>query len=247
MPLLITAAFIGFFHTLVGVDHYIPFVALSKANNWSLQKTNFIVFICGIGHILGSVLLGMIGIALGTALTTLTGIENWRGDLAVWFLIAFGLVYSLIGLRRAYKKKPHSHFSPEGGVFEHKHSEFEHIHEHEGHIHFHRAHGEHDHEENRRGGSSINTFWMLFILFVLGPCEPLIPILMYPAAQADITLLIGVTVVFSAVTIGTMIAATTIVLKGVSLLPLKNLDRYSHVLAGCSIFLCGVAIMVFDI
>ena len=246
MPILITAALIGFFHTVVGVDHYIPFAALSKANKWSLRKTILIVFICGVGHILGSVLLGFFGIGLGKALTTLIDIESRRGDLAVWFLIAFGLVYTLIGFRRAYKNKPHSHFSQEGGVFEHNHSEFEHIHEHEGNIHFHRAHGKHDHEENRND-NDLNTFWMLFILFVLGPCEPLIPILMYPAAQADFALLIGVTAVFSAVTIGTMITATTVVLKGISFLPLKSLDRYSHVLAGCSIFLCGVAIMFFEI
>ena len=30
-----TAASIGFFHTLFGPDHYLPFIVMAKANNWS--------------------------------------------------------------------------------------------------------------------------------------------------------------------------------------------------------------------
>jgi len=50
--LLIAAASIGFFHTLFGPDHYLPFIVMSKSGNWSLRKTTLITFICGIGHVL---------------------------------------------------------------------------------------------------------------------------------------------------------------------------------------------------
>jgi sulfite exporter TauE/SafE len=40
---------------------------------------------------------------------------------------------------------------------------------------------------------------------VLGPCEPLIPLLMYPASQHSLSGTILVAAVFSAVTIGTML------------------------------------------
>jgi ABC-type nickel/cobalt efflux system permease component RcnA len=252
--LIVTAAWLALFHTVIGVDHYIPFVALSKANNWPLRKTLFIVFLCGIGHVLGSIVLGFLGIALGSAVTALTNIESWRGELAVWFLIVFGLVYMLIGIRSAYKDKPHKHFALNGEFIEHTHSEVEHIHEHGGHVHFHRIHGEHKHKSEHSDTSTQthdpkfrNTFWWLMVLFVLGPCEPLIPILMYPAAESDLMSLIGVTVVFSVVTIGTMMIMTFVALKGLSLFPLKRLDRYSHALAGLAIMLCGLAILVFEI
>ena len=74
--LLTTAVFIGFTHTLIGIDHYVPFVVLSKANAWSLKKTMWIVLLCGIGHVLSSVLLGLIGIALSQSLSFLVNIET---------------------------------------------------------------------------------------------------------------------------------------------------------------------------
>ena len=39
--LLGTASTIGFIHTLIGPDHYLPFIVLSKARNWSTKKTRF--------------------------------------------------------------------------------------------------------------------------------------------------------------------------------------------------------------
>jgi sulfite exporter TauE/SafE len=50
------------------------------------------------------------------------------------------------------------------------------------------------------------TPWILFLVFVLGPCEPLIPILMYPAAQSSITGLVAVTLVFALTTSITMVS-----------------------------------------
>ena len=61
--LSITAASIGFIHTLIGPDHYLPFIVMGRAAKWSLTKTIIITFLSGIGHILSSVLLGFIGIA----------------------------------------------------------------------------------------------------------------------------------------------------------------------------------------
>ena len=65
--LLGTAAAIGFIHTIVGPDHYLPFIVLSKARQWSGVKTAVVTVLCGIGHLINSVLLGLIGIAIGAA------------------------------------------------------------------------------------------------------------------------------------------------------------------------------------
>ncbi|MDP4185456.1 MAG: hypothetical protein Q8862_09885, partial [Bacteroidota bacterium] len=56
--LSLTAASVGFIHTLFGTDHYLPFIVLSKARKWSNVKTAWITVLCGIGHISGSVLIG---------------------------------------------------------------------------------------------------------------------------------------------------------------------------------------------
>ncbi|HHI02108.1 MAG: hypothetical protein DRP51_03620 [Candidatus Zixiibacteriota bacterium] len=201
--LLITAASIGFFHTLLGPDHYLPFVAISKARDWSQTKTLLLTILCGFGHVFSSIILGLIGVALGTAVTKLEFIESIRGELAAWTLIAFGLVYLIWGLRRAYKNK-HQH---------------------------------HHHNDKKS-----LTPWVLFIVFVLGPCEPLIPILMYPAAKSSLSGMILVAGVFSIVTIATMTLIVYLLIGGFKLLKFPSLERYSHALAGFVILLCGVAI-----
>jgi ABC-type nickel/cobalt efflux system permease component RcnA len=227
VTLLITAASIGFFHTLFGPDHYLPFIVMAQARKWSLIKTTWITFLCGIGHVGSSVVLGMIGVAFGAALAKLEIIESFRGDLAAWALTAFGLVYFIWGMRRAVRNKTHTHFHSHGDREEHSHS--------------HGHNKEHIHVHDKEVKANI-TPWILFTVFVLGPCEPLIPILMYPAAQSSLYGLVMVTVVFSVVTIATMISIVIISSLGVNMLPVKKLERYTHALAGAAIFLCGIAI-----
>lgn len=220
-----TAASIGFFHTMFGPDHYLPFVMMSKAGKWSRIKTIWITFLCGLGHVGSSVLLGMVGVVLGVAVKKLEIFESFRGNLAAWVLIVFGLVYFVWGLRKAFRGKPHqhSHLYENGTMYVHNHThKKEHIYPHE--------------------QSGNITPWILFTIFVLGPCEPLIPILMYPAAKSSIFGLILITGIFSTVTIVTMIGLVFVLTLGLDFLPVKKVERYVHAIAGASIFLCGVAI-----
>ncbi|MDT8300867.1 MAG: sulfite exporter TauE/SafE family protein [Sedimentisphaerales bacterium] len=225
--LVITAASIGFLHTLLGPDHYLPFIMMSWARKWSRTKTIVITFLCGLGHIGSSIVLGMIGVSLGIAVKKLEIIESSRGNIAAWLLIAFGLAYLVWGLRRAYKNKPHVHAHFHPGTNEH-----EHPHDH---------HSEHSHVHNGAGRASI-TPWALFAIFVFGPCEPLIPILMYPAAKIGFFGVLLVVLVFGTATIGTMLVAVLLASSGVNFLPLAKVQRFSHVIAGAAIFLCGLAI-----
>ena len=225
--LLLSAASIGFFHTLMGPDHYVPFVAMAHSRKWSSMKTLCITALCGVGHIASSVLLGIVGIAMGIAVTRLEFVESFRGNIAAWALIGFGLMYCAWGIRRALRNRPHRH------LHIHKDGDF-HVHEHvhtEEHLHVHQVEGKKN-----------ITPWILFTIFVFGPCEPLIPILMYPAAKNSIWDLVLVTAVFGGVTVATMIGAVMISRIGTSLLPLARFERYSHALAGATIFLCGLAI-----
>lgn len=222
--LIITAASVGFFHTLLGPDHYLPFIVMSKTGKWPLVKTAFITFICGAGHVMSSVALGFLGIALGIALMKMNLIESYRGEYAAWALMAFGFVYLLWGIRRAILNKPHTHahHHEDGQKHEHTHNHLT------AHAHLHK-------KENAN-----ITPWVLFVIFILGPCEPLIPILMYPAAKNNISWLVIVTAVFAAATIITMTAIVIVSSYGISLIPLKKVERYSHALAGATIFTSGI-------
>jgi nickel/cobalt exporter len=224
-----TAATIGFVHTVTGPDHYLPFIVIGKARNWSLGRTLGVTTLCGIGHVLGSVVLGLVGIGLGVAVGQLNFIEGVRGDIAAWLLISFGLIYSVWGLRKAMRDKPHTHV--------HQHSDGS------AHTHHHSHHHEHSHVHDEGSGSRRNlTPWALFIIFVLGPCEPLIPILMYPAATSSFWGLLLVAGIFAVVTIATMLLMVFLAQRGIRLIPMQRIERYTHAIAGVAILGSGLAI-----
>jgi len=221
-----TAASIGFVHTITGPDHYLPFIVIGRARGWRLRRTLLTAAVCGVGHVASSVVLGLVGIGLGVAVGRLEIIEGIRGDLAAWLLISFGLIYAAWGVKQAVRNRPHSH--------KHLHADGT------SHDHDHHHHNEHTHVHEAKNSSL--TPWALFVIFVLGPCEPLIPILMYPAARANVGGLILVTGIFAVVTIATMVGMVYLAERGIALLPLKKLERYAHLMAGLAIFSSGLAI-----
>jgi len=231
MILSATAAFIGFVHTLVGPDHYVPFIAMAGARKWTLRRTLGITAVCGVGHVAGSVVLGLIGISFGWSLGKLTVFENVRGNLAGWLLLGFGLAYLVWGLHRAIRNRPHIHLHvhADQSVHTHVHS---HVHDHV-----------HVHDSSAQAGSKQKiTPWILFVIFVFGPCEALIPILMYPAAEGFWWWIAAVVLIFGIVTIATMSVIVALGYLGLANQPLKQFERFSHVLAGLALVVCGLGI-----
>lgn len=232
MSLVSLAGFTGVVHTVFGPDHYVPFVAMSRVGKWSYSKTLTITILCGIGHVLGSVVIGAIGVAFGIAVSGLEPVEAARGDIAAWLLLGFGVAYTAWGVHRAIRNRPHTHahVHENGTVHAHEHS---HVHDHA------HAHVNEKDAVNRR-----MTAWMLFTVFVFGPCEPLIPILMYPAATRSWWALATVVAVFAVATIGSMAVAVTVGWFGLSRLSFRFMERYTHVAAGVALTACGVAIKI---
>lgn len=222
-----TAASLGFIHTLAGPDHYLPFIVMSKARQWSNFKTIWITIVCGLGHVGSSILIGAIGIIFGLGVAKLEIFEGYRGSVAAWLFILFGLVYFIWGLWHGIKNKGHRHIHlhDNGSVHRHGHDHIE--------IH------EHGHPEVKKMNL---TPWILITIFVFGPCEPLIPFLMYPAANESTSGIVLVASVFSLVTILTMLFMVLLPIFGLKLLPMKFLERYMHAIAGFTILVCGISI-----
>ena len=166
------------------------------------------------------------GIAAGAELGKLVAIEEGRGSLAGWALLAFGLVYLAWGIKQIGRGRRHTHV--------HRHGDLVHSHEHD-HRH------EHAHPHVNATTRSI-TPWALFVIFVLGPCEALIPLLMYPAAQESTLLVLAVAVVFGVITMLTMLGAVAVGVLGLKRLRITGLERYAHAIAGAAIVACGSAI-----
>jgi ABC-type nickel/cobalt efflux system permease component RcnA len=233
LALCLTAIAVGAVHTLLGPDHYVPFVAMSRAGGWSVGKTLRVTAACGLAHVAGSVVIGLAGLALGLAVMRLEALEAFRGDLAAWLMIGFGLAYLIWGLVRAGRSHaPHDHLHVHADGTVHAH---EHTHD-TPHLHLHGP------RASSATAVPVWSPWLLFLVFAFGPCEPLIPLLMVPAAKAGWWTVAAVALAFAGATIATMSVAVVVLRGGASFLPARGLARYAHALAGAAILACGVLI-----
>jgi sulfite exporter TauE/SafE len=222
--LMIAAISIACLHTVTGPDHYLPFIALSKSRGWSFSKTVGWTIICGCGHVWSSVLLGLGGAALGWSLSKVSWMENVRGGIAGWVMLAFGFIYGIWGLCRAYKNNPHKHFDlqDDGAVYVYQHK-----------------HGEAVAPQDRHKV----TPWVMFIIFILGPCEPMIPLLYFPAAKNSWSGMIVLITVYTLITLLTMVTMVILGYWGIAFVKTEKLERYVHALGGLTIFICGAGML----
>lgn len=224
LALLFSAIAISFLHTASGPDHYLPFIVLSKSHHWSKTRLISLTIFCGLGHVLSSVLLGCIGIFLGWQLAKLNWFQDYRGLISSWGLLAFGLIYLVWGIYQAYRNKPHKHFDVMGDdvyVYEHRH-------------------GEVVYPQKRVKVTPL----VLFAIFVMGPSEPIIPLLFYSGTQHSITEIIILVSVFTLFTVLTMLTMVLIGLYGFSYFSTDKLERYVHAIGGLVVTCCGIG-MVF--
>lgn len=199
-PVLAAGAIsVGFLHTVLGPDHYLPFVALGSARGWTRRKLAVVTVLCGSAHILSSLLIALVvGGLLGLGASRVEEVFGWQGSAVAWALVVLGLGYAVWSLVR----KRHKHQAT------------------------------HD-----------VTVWALFIIFLFGPCEAMIPLVMLPTAEGSVALVVMVLVLFGVVTVVTMTAVVLLLHSGVRLVPSGWLARAAHPLAGGVVALCGVAIL----
>ena len=229
------AASVGVLHTVLGPDHYLPFAAIAKSRSWSLRHAICVTLLCGLGHVFASILLGLIGIAMGTTFFHMEWFESVRGAIAGWSLLAIGAIYFAWGLRRAFRQGRHAHLHvhADGTVHSHTHNHTEE------HLHVHDAV---ETKSSSIPGAIAFAPWLTFVVLIFGPCEPLIPFLMYPAAIGETGGAVLIAAVFGLTTLGTMTLAVAAIHVGLGELPTARVERYGHALAGLVIQVSGAAI-----
>src|ERR1700680_3173899 len=106
LALVAAAVSIGSIHTLAP-DHWVPFAALARAQQWPARRTALITAACGLGHVTGSVALGLLSVVLGVEVLQRFGrhLEGVSGLL----LIGFGVAYAVWGVRRGSRGHSHGH------------------------------------------------------------------------------------------------------------------------------------------
>ncbi len=106
LALMVTAATVGSLHSLAP-DHWVPFAALARARDWSPIRTARLTFLCGLGHVTVSAMLGVLALVLG-----LRAVHTFGSTLeanAALLLIGFGVAYMCWGVWRSLRHHHHHH------------------------------------------------------------------------------------------------------------------------------------------
>ncbi|PKH66958.1 hypothetical protein CXF59_13695 [Flavobacterium sp. ALD4] len=213
-------------HTFSGPDHYLPFIVLSRSKKWSLKKTVFWTSLCGLAHVLSSVVLGVLGFFLGWTLSKTFDFESIRGGFASWMLFGFGCGYVLYAIYNLNKNKVHKHFDTSGDgeifVFEHQHGQSV--------------------APNQRYKI---TPWVMFFIFASGPSEPMIPLIIYPAIDYSLTEVGVLIIVYTLATVLTMVALVLVGFYGANSINYKGFEKYIEIISGSIILTCGVGMLWF--
>jgi len=224
--LLGTTATVAVAHTLLGIDHSLPFIVLGRSRQWSLRHTVAVTVVCGIGHVASSVAIGGIGAVAGATFDSLVYVESARGQMAAALLIAFGLAYAAWAIWNLFRGVTHSHphANVDGAVHDHVHAH----------------HGEHLHPH---GKHTSLTPWALFIIFLLGPCEPLIPLMVVPAMSGAWPVLGAVVAIFGILTVVTMSLTVVVGYRMCPAVPRPGLTRAADLVAGLVVAASGAAVL----
>ena len=184
---------------------------MAKTNGWSGPKTATYTAFCGFSHVLGTILIGSLVFLLGLAFFNIETVQSVRGDFAGWFLLLFGVIYFVWGVRWVIRKKQLKQ-NPED-------------------------------VESQASTFSRCTPFALFIFFILGPCEPLIPLMSLGTENTEVFSSILVVSAFCGTTVLTMLFCVMLFYYGISRFSFFiKLEDYMHAATGLIIFLCGTAI-----
>lgn len=222
LSLFVASFLIAALHTVANPSHYLPFVALGKANSWGAFRSAMAAAFCGLGHIVGFALFSFAGIILGEEIKREAGISE-NGELLghVVFLF-FGLCYCAYGLSFALRASPDKSNCSCGCCL--------------------------DCEKLREASKNplkLKSFWVLFLIFCVSPCDAIVPLVFYPAVQENPVL--GLCVVggaFYTCTILAMFALTFLIYKGISAFKFESefFERWAHFITGIVITLSGLAL-----
>jgi len=111
LPILLTGLFIAVLHSMIPT-HWLPFVMASRSQKWSWSKTQSILLIAGLGHVIMTTLLGAGIFALGL------GVYH---NIQSYFIVIASLSIALFGAYQIYQYKKGS---------KHSHCNHQHAHHH---------------------------------------------------------------------------------------------------------------------
>lgn len=232
--LFAAAAGVGLGHAILP-DHWVPLAVLGRARRYPLSKVARLSGLAGVAHVLLSIILGGVIIAIG--LQFRSAIQDAQDTIIGGLLIATGIgfiVFELTG-------HGHSHGHGDGHGHDHDddHDELaaHHSGDHGRAAHEHHAEALHD----RRGIRGLAAVMIPFGA-AASPDLTILPVFLAAAAVGVVTA-IGSLVIFAAVTIGTIVGLTLTATKGGYQIRGQWLERWGNAITAVVLVLIGALVL----
>jgi hypothetical protein len=225
--LLAASAGVAFGHAVLP-DHWVPLAVMGRARRYPLTKIARLSSLAGVAHVLLSIVLGAVIIAIG--LQFRSAIEHAQDAIIGCLLVATGVGFIVLELTG------HGHHHDHDGHGDHDDS---------GHAdHDDTGHAHHDHGD--RGHSHAQHEHVAAIMVPFGaaasPDLTILPVFL-AATTAGAATAVGSIVVFAAVTIGTIVGLTLAAAKGGYQFKGDWLERWGNVVTAGVLLIIGTLVL----
>ncbi len=216
--LLAAAAGVGFGHAILP-DHWVPLAVLGRTRRYPLSRVARLSGLAGIAHVLVSIILGSVIIAIG--LQFRSTIQSAQDTIIGLILIVTGIGFALLEL------------SGRGHTHDHDHA----------HDHLHDPDPDHNHD---LGGSRRGVGGLAAVMVPFGaaasPDLTILPVFL-AATAAGVGTAIGSLVIFAAVTIGTIVGLTLAATRGGYEIRGQWLERWGNAFTALVLIIIGLFVL----
>jgi nickel/cobalt exporter len=221
LPILAASVGVGLGHAILP-DHWLPLAVISRTERYPLSKTARLSGLAGVAHVLLSIVLGAIIIAVG--LQFRSTVHSAEDTIIGGILLATGLGFVVLEL------SGRGHHHGPGG----------HTHDHH----------DHDHDHHHHDGAAIDTQhgWrrLSAVMVPFGaaasPDLTILPVFL-AAAATGVATAIGSVLLFAAATIGTIVALTLIATIGGYQVKGDWLERWGNVITAAVLLIIGALVL----
>jgi nickel/cobalt transporter (NicO) family protein len=214
--LLVAAAGVGFGHAVLP-DHWVPLAVLGRTRRYPLSRVARLSGLAGVAHVLVSLILGTVVIAVG--LQFRSTVQHAQDTIIGCILIATGIGFLLLELTG------HGH-----------HHGHDHGRDHNDHDHY------HQHDHTHRSLSGLAAVMVPFGA-AASPDLTILPVFL-AATTAGAATAIGSVVIFSAVTVGTIMGLTLAAARGGYQVKGDWLERWGNVVTAAVLAAIGLLVLL---
>lgn len=234
MAILAASVGVGLGHAILP-DHWVPLAVLGRTRRYPLSKIARLSGLAGVAHVLLSIVLGAVVIAVG--LQFRSSVQSAQDTIVGGLLLLTGVGFiavELLGRGHHHGPGGHTH-GPDG-----------HNHDHHSHDHAH----DHDHDDHEHGGAAPGRGWwqaagavMIPFGAAASPDLTILPVFL-AAAAAGIATAVTSVVLFAAATIGTIVTLTLVATVGGYQFKGEWLERWGNSITATVLVIIGTLVLL---